>query len=760
MSSSESFLNVIETSESEEIFGEGSIPDVFLDSGVKLPIFYASDSSTVIFHEYKSKKKENFRMVSLIPSLLVFYFATGTRFRLGRYGQDGPIFLCSFVLYLMETTLFTTFFVAHVVIAFTPKACRDRLSYNYCQKYVMYGFFCRIEDYIGVIATLVNGTCLLARVNAGQCADSVSIWETDSCNPVAALRSIPCDQVFLLYSIPIAAQCLVRGITAEAVLLSWIFTVFFVVFAICQAKAWGQMWTGFYMIIFMNISYEMERFYQTLFTHNKRLLSAFERHGVAQQRLHAQQKLTENDIREREATHLRILMGNVAHDLKTPLHSIEADIEVLNLFVSQIPRPQLRSISEDFQKKYAGDVFDPRSIFSSLNSTCRFMEMAINRGQDFMRASNNIPLVPSMTTFDLKGAIDISVACINQIQTSRSIVIHAFNSLICSHITSDKHWLSENILCLLSNATKFSDSGTIDVRLQIVALDDSKAESSRHATPHTGRRTSIRSFTIFESDDIIKANLQKFDGYNRPKDGALILVSVEDSGIGVSSDCLNFLFLPSKQTNRATGGVGLGLYSLSKRTEALGGFVGLISPTESGCGSKFWFAFPYLPNTDIAMADALLEIASVASEPEKVTQMFGPRQILVVDDSLSILKVTSRLLKINGHTVVTASNGAIGLDMLKAAAKDMVYSMVLTDIQMPVMDGLEATKLFRKFETEFWESENYCGEKKRQRLLIVGMSANTDDDTRRQALDSGMDYFIPKPFAYKDLQILLSGLSD
>ena len=384
--------------------------------------------------------------------------------------------------------------------------------------------------------------------------------------------------------------------------------------------------------------------------------------------------------------------------------------------------------------------------------------MAINRGQDFMRASNNIPLIPSMTTFDLKGAIEISVACTNQIQTSRSIVIHAFNSKICSHITSDKHWLSENILCLLSNAIKYSDSGTIDVRLQIVALDDSKTESSGHPTPHTGRRTPIRSFTIFESDDISKVNLQRFDQHNRPNDGALILVSVEDSGIGVSSDCLNCLFLPSKQTDRASGGVGLGLYSLSKRTEALGGFVGLISPTDSGYGSKFWFAFPYLPNMDIAMADALLEIDSVASEPEKANQVFGPRQILVFDDSLSILKVTSRLLKINGHTAVTASNGAIGLDMLKAAAKDMKFSMILTDLQMPVMDGLEATKLFRKFETELWESENYCGEKKR--LLIVGMSANTDDETRRQALDSGMDYFIPKPFAYKDLQILLSGLSD
>ena len=121
MSSSESFLNAIKTTESVEVFGEGSTPDVFLDSGVKLPLFYASDSRTVIFQEYKAKKKENFRMVCLIPSLLVFYFAAGTRFRLAQYGQDGPLFLCSFILYLMETTVFTTFFVAHVIIVETVK---------------------------------------------------------------------------------------------------------------------------------------------------------------------------------------------------------------------------------------------------------------------------------------------------------------------------------------------------------------------------------------------------------------------------------------------------------------------------------------------------------------------------------------------------------------------------------------------------------------------------------------------------------------
>ena len=759
MSSGESDLNITETTDSEEIFGWGKIPNVFLDTPIKLPFFFASDPKDPVFNEYKLKKKENFRILSFIPSLLVFYFVVATRFRLGRYGRDGTLFMWAFILYIAETAVFSIFFVTNVIMACTPLSCRDRPSYLYSRKFIMYGLFGRVEDAIGIIATLLNGMYLLARVSAGQCSDSVTIWDTDSCNPVAELNSIPCDQVILLYLIPLAAQCLVRGITAEAIVVCWFFTAFFIVYSIIIAKAWSLMWTVIYLIIFMNISFELERFYRTLFAHNKHLLSAFERHGISQSRLHARRTVAENNVREREAALLRTLMGNVAHDLKTPLHSIEADIEVLHLFISKVPEFQLRSISEEFQKKCVGDLFDPGSIFSSLNSTCRFMEMAINRGQDFMRASNNIPLIPSMTSFDLKAAIAISVACITQIQTSRTVKIHEFNPNICSHITSDKNWFSENILCLLSNAIKFSDSGTIDVRFQIVALDHSKIELSGHPTPHTTKKTYIQNFRYLNSENIKKENLQTYDQYSRPKDGALMLVSVEDSGIGVSSDSLNHLFLPSKQTDRAIGGVGLGLFSLSARTEALGGIVGLVSPTIAGRGSKFWFAFPYLPNSDVAIADARLEVASVASEPDNITHLFGPRQILVVDDSLSVLKVTSRLLQINGHTVVTAKNGAIGLDMLKASAKDMIYSMVLTDLQMPVMDGVEATKLFRQFETDFWEIEENAHLEK-QRLLIVGMSANTDDETRRQALDSGMDYFIPKPFAYKDLQILLSGLSD
>ena len=75
---------------------------------------------------------------------------------------------------------------------------------------------------------------------------------------------------------------------------------------------------------------------------------------------------------------------------------------------------------------------------------------------------------------------------------------------------------------------------------------------------------------------------------------------------------------------------------------------------------------------------------------------------------------------------------------------------------MPVMDGIEATDRFRKFESEEIEKKSKLADgKAAKRLLIVGMSANSDEQSKRDALDTGMDYFFTKPFAYKDLEPIL-----
>jgi CheY-like chemotaxis protein len=104
----------------------------------------------------------------------------------------------------------------------------------------------------------------------------------------------------------------------------------------------------------------------------------------------------------------------------------------------------------------------------------------------------------------------------------------------------------------------------------------------------------------------------------------------------------------------------------------------------------------------------------------------------------------------NGHTVETAINGSIGFERLKTAHNTQDIGMLITDLQMLVMDGIEATSRYRKYENQ---ENKLRGESRR--LLIVGISASNDTQSRDEGIASGMDYFLFKPFAYKDLVNIL-----
>jgi signal transduction histidine kinase len=111
---------------------------------------------------------------------------------------------------------------------------------------------------------------------------------------------------------------------------------------------------------------------------------------------------------------------------------------------------------------------ESKGIFDSLNASSQFMAMAINRSQDYMKASSNIALAPAMETFELQSALMMPLTCMRHLMKDRLIVVHPLASHMCSNLISDKHWISENVLCLLSNAVKYSNDGTVDLRITIV----------------------------------------------------------------------------------------------------------------------------------------------------------------------------------------------------------------------------------------------------------------------------------------------------
>jgi signal transduction histidine kinase len=159
-------------------------------------------------------------------------------------------------------------------------------------------------------------------------------------------------------------------------------------------------------------------------------------------------------IVERDA--LNALIGNVAHDLKTPLQSFVLNLELLK---ARITRDDAKLSDDDDH---------PLSTLRSLSSSCDFMAMSINRSIDYTKASGNISLVPSMETFNIVSALSIPVSVIKHLQSEMKIVIHPLPLNLHENLISDKHWFSENILCLLSNAVKYSDGGTVNVNIELI----------------------------------------------------------------------------------------------------------------------------------------------------------------------------------------------------------------------------------------------------------------------------------------------------
>jgi CheY-like chemotaxis protein len=369
-------------------------------------------------------------------------------------------------------------------------------------------------------------------------------------------------------------------------------------------------------------------------------------------------------------------------------------------------------------------------------------------------------------------------------QQKIEIVLNAFPKDICAFVITDKQWLQENILCLLSNAVKYSAEGHVTISVFI------EEYYSQGWKTHALNNGSLRSGSDSSSNDDDEEGADEFDeGVDNPYPPLIpfLRIEVEDTGIGMSEEAMASLFNPFKQTQRLAGGTGLGLYSLAKRLEALHGFYGVMKRRDGQQGSLFWFAIPYKPDAvyaqhmmkkrcpvdgQVVCAENQSDTTSVITSDSGSTSMKNiarnitlpvatdqlPRySILLVDDSPAILKMTSLMLKRLGHTVSTAENGAVAVNLVKESWMDeqkQTFDVIFMDLQMPIMDGIEATKRIRSMESEI--KGKHVNQRK---IMIIGMSANSDYDTSVAAMTAGADNFLSKPFNADSIKLLFADLS-
>jgi signal transduction histidine kinase/ActR/RegA family two-component response regulator len=208
--------------------------------------------------------------------------------------------------------------------------------------------------------------------------------------------------------------------------------------------------------------------------------------------------------------------------------------------------------------------------------------------------------------------------------------------------------------------------------------------------------------------------------------------SVTDTGIGIPEARRNRLFKPFSQvdtsTTRTYGGTGLGLAISKKLVYLMGGRIGVDS-TE-GQGSTFWFTALF--------EKSATPPAGKADIRRPMMEMFPiDARILVAEDNSVNLKVALNILRKSGYRADAAANGKEAVE----AFQTVDYDLILMDVQMPVMDGLSATRKIRAIEHDIAPLERM----NRTRAIIIAMTANAMKGDRQACLDAGMDDYLTKP---------------
>ena len=272
----------------------------------------------------------------------------------------------------------------------------------------------------------------------------------------------------------------------------------------------------------------------------------------------------------------------------------------------------------------------------------------------------------------------------------------------------------------------------------LLLMGDAGADMPRDAIGDPGRLRQVLSNLVGNSLKFTDTGSVRIDSrvIEETGDALLLGFAVTDTGMGMTEEQQSRLFRPFSQadasTTRRFGGTGLGLAICRRLVEAMGGAFEVRS--EPGRGSTFAFT--------VRVTRAAAGATRVVREQARAVHRFRGR-VLVVEDNVVNRKVARATLKNFGIEVLEAENGSAALEILAREPIDLVFM----DMHMPVMDGLTATRRVRAAEAAAPTA---------QRQVIVAMTANVMREAVDACKEAGMDDFLPKPFARRQMVEVLA----
>lgn len=300
--------------------------------------------------------------------------------------------------------------------------------------------------------------------------------------------------------------------------------------------------------------------------------------------------------------------------------------------------------------------------------------------------------------FDIKELVNYSLSSFMNLSKHKEISLKGkINDNVPQYLTGDPSYLRQILFNIIGNAVKYTEQGEVMLNVSL-------------------------------------------NNFNSEENKVELLFKISDTGIGIPSDKERFIFEKFSQTDSSTrrryGGSGLGLAICKHIVSLLDGQIWYDS--EEGKGSNFYFRINFgLPGFEITNNTELNEGNNYENKIN-----LRSLNILLAEDNVLNVKVAQSFLEKSGHTVTVAKNGKVVLEKVK----ENTYDLILMDIEMPEMDGIEAAQIIREGGIDIVDKN----------IPIIALTAHALNEIKERCQLAGMNHFIAKPIDFKGLDVVMA----